>query len=335
MYDMIENRHYWGYRISTDYIDYFARELYNGRLRQGWGYDEGQNLKQMTVDEGASRNMRMLDVKKGDILLIPRLPEWDLVSIVEASADWNDGYRFEISNEYEDFGHIFPAKYIKSFNRHSSVVSGKVRSTLHNVGRFWNIDHFGEDIEKIISAEQDVALVSTNLADRFHKSIESVFKSNFSSSRFSQDLYDTMTSQFNAAEWETALEVGLKGLFPEPYFKVEHVGGSNEENHGSDLIIRIPSISSDYEYVIAIQVKDYDSGVSNDVLTQINKADKYFNNENQKLIDKIVIVTRANKDENEILVKNGDNVKVIFANELKQVLHLMAKKYLSKIQREL
>lgn len=68
-------KRYWGYRIDASAIDFFRKELEEGRLRQGWGYDEGQDLRKMTVDEGASRNSRMKnEVKKGDILLVPRIP---------------------------------------------------------------------------------------------------------------------------------------------------------------------------------------------------------------------------------------------------------------------
>lgn len=56
---------YWGYRIDTRYIDFFNLELQEGRLRQGWGFDPGQDLRSMTVNEGASRNISMIErVKK-------------------------------------------------------------------------------------------------------------------------------------------------------------------------------------------------------------------------------------------------------------------------------
>ena len=150
---MERDRNYWGYRICTEYIDFFAKELNLGRLHQGWGYHEGQDLRNMTYDGGASKNLRMLEVKKGDYLLVPRLPEWDYVAIVEATEDWRDGYKFEIDEDHEDFGHIFPAKIICVFNRHSEVVSGDIRSTLKNPGRFWNIKYLADDIETIVESK--------------------------------------------------------------------------------------------------------------------------------------------------------------------------------------
>jgi hypothetical protein len=64
----------WGYRIDTSNQAFFLRELKEGRLRQGWGFDKGQDLRHLTVDEGAKRNLSIFNnVNKGDILVIPRL----------------------------------------------------------------------------------------------------------------------------------------------------------------------------------------------------------------------------------------------------------------------
>ena len=323
-------KHYWGYRINTDYTKFFWRELENGRLRQGWGYDPGQDLRNMTVDEGASRNMRMLDVKKGDILLIPRLHQWDEVSVVEATEDWKTGYRYEIHQDYGDYGHIFPARILKNFKRDSEVVSGDVRSSLHNLTRFWNMDCYGESIELILAAEQSVLVTSQNLEDRFGNSIIDVFGSAFDSSKFSNELFEKMCKQVSAAEWEFALVAGLKLLYPEPYFHVKRIGGTSEVYHGTDITITFPSIAEETEYVIAIQVKDYEGYVANDVITQINKAEKFFKEQNKILIDKIVIITRAAKDVNQKLIENKGNVKIIFANELKTLLSAMGRQYIAK-----
>lgn len=68
-------KNFWGYRIDTNNIDFFRNELEEKRLRQGWGYNEGQDLRKLTVNQGAKGNLPILQkVKKGDILLIPRLP---------------------------------------------------------------------------------------------------------------------------------------------------------------------------------------------------------------------------------------------------------------------
>ena len=57
---------------------------------------------------------------------------------------------------------------------------------------------------------------------------------------------------------------GLKQIFP--FYHIERVGGPEESKHGTDILIRMPGIIIDYEYAIAIQVKDYEGFVANNVI---------------------------------------------------------------------
>ncbi|RYX86915.1 hypothetical protein EON73_02425, partial [bacterium] len=91
------DRKYWCYRVDTTRLRFFWSELNEGRLRQGWGWNEKQDLRNFRLDEGAGRNRPMYNyVKSGDILLIPQLPNWGDVALVEATEDWNKGYKFEV-----------------------------------------------------------------------------------------------------------------------------------------------------------------------------------------------------------------------------------------------
>jgi hypothetical protein len=311
-------RNYWCYRINNEIPEFFWKELVDGRLRQGWGYHKGQDLKNFKKDGGAGRNRPMLNVKKGDILLVPHLPDWDDIAIVEATEDWEEGYKFEIDVNFGDYGHIFPAHFVKKFSRSNEYVTGNIRSTLKNPSRFWNINHYGKDVEKILKIEETNLSKTQNYESRLEASIENVFNKVFNTSEFSEMLYKKLNEQFTREEWEFALVYGLGQLFPNYY--IDRVGGGKESEHGTDILMRIPGIISGYEYVIAIQVKDYEGFVAKDVIKQINKADKYWNNENTKLIEKIVLITRADKDDNLDLLENKDNVKFIFAKELKELL---------------
>lgn len=311
----METRNYWCYRICTSSIKFFADELINhNRLRQGWGYDDGQNLRVLTVDEGARRNLPMFNnVKKGDILLIPQLPEWGKVAIVEATEDWNTGYTFNIVAEQGDFGHIFPAKYLASFVRYNGHVTGGLRSTLKNLSRFWNINKYAADIEKLMTIDKD------NLSDEqsYRSRLENTIQNSFDEKLFTESLYANLTKQFTREEWEYALLYGLEKLYP--FYNISREGGVEEAKHGTDILIRIPGIRSGTEFGIAIQVKDYEGLVANDVISQIKKAD-YWNSETLKIIEKIVIVTKAKKEENSALAEKDPDVKFIFVNELKDLL---------------
>jgi hypothetical protein len=314
----MEAKNYWGFRIDPTEINFFAEELKAGRLRIGWGYEEGQNLRNMTIDDGAGRNRAMLRVRKGDILLVPRLPVWDEVAIVEATEDWEAGYRYEIPPEIGDYGHIFPARFIKSFTRNNDKVSADLRTTLKNLGRFWNINHCAENIEELVRTKDDLS-APQKWDERLESATERIFTEAFKQTDFADKLYDELNRQFGSAEWEYALVYGLQQLFPS--YTIDRVGGTSEKDHGTDILVKIPGILPDYFYAIAIQVKDYESYVSEDVIEQINKADNYWQEkEGVKLIDKIVIITKAGKEENLHLSGNDSHVKFIFAGELKDLL---------------
>lgn len=321
---------YWGYRISTSDRDFFQKELLDGRLRQGWGYDPAHDLRKRITDPEVAKNLRMFEVKKGHFLLVPRLPDWDSVSVVEATEDWDKGYRFKISEKYGDYGHIFPAKFLKKFSRQSKHVTGNIRSTLKYRGRFWNIDHYGKDIDKIIEID-DARLEELDQdlpdGDRLIDAINSAFGEVFSRRNFGKSVYDKLNTQFNAESWESVLEESLKNLYP--YAQIERVGGSNERKHGTDIKITIPGLSSTKDYVIAVQVKDHVGGVGESVIEQINRA-SYWNKGGEKLIEKVVIFTRAKREDNYGLVEIGDQheVKFVFAEDLEVILTRYAMRHM-------
>lgn len=317
-------KNYWCYRIDTSQTKFFMDELNNGRLRQGWGWDEGQNLTNVTVDEGARRNLPMFSqVKKGDILLIPQLPTWGQVALVEATEDWNQGYKFEIDINLKDYGHIFPAKFLKSFTRQNENVTSPLRSTLKSPSRFWNIKHYQEDVENLLSKEQDELEKRQDFQSRLTSLVGTTFTEEFNEQNFKDKIYAKCINQFQGEEWEYPLQIGLQELFP--FYQVERVGGPEEENHGTDILIKLPGLLTDYQYAIAIQVKDHVGVVDQSVIEQINKADEYWKNKNLKLIEKWVIITKALKNENSILVENDSDVKILFVSELKELLSMIAK----------
>ena len=322
-------KNYWGYRIDVKNQDFFFKELEQGRLRQGWGYAENQKLPD-TKDSDARKNLSMYNnVKKGDILLIPRLPDWGSVAISEAAEDWNNkekGYRFEIAkldDGNEDYGHIFPARYIGCFNRHGKDVSGNIQSTLKARNRFWNISRLSKDVEKIIqNLENNKISVSVN------ESIENIISEEMETylkllNEFSETIYKKYDDKFKAADWEKVLKNILEKIYPSEYI-VENIGGIKEEKHGTDISITIPGIFENY--VIAIQIKNYKDVVNNidTIIEQINKSEEYEWSNNRKLIDKILIITSAKKKDNLNLVEKCQekNIKVIFSEELKKLILL-------------
>ena len=322
----MENRekNYWGYRIDVKNQDFFFKELEQGRLRQGWGYDENQKLPE-TEDSGARKNLSMYEkVKKGDILLIPRLPDWGSVAIAEATEDWDvKGYRFEIDDEKKDFGHIFPARYIGCFNRHGKDVSGNIQSTLKARNRFWNISRLSEDVEKIMG-NLEGNRESTSVIENIKNIVSEQVKSSFDLKGFSEKVIDEYNRKFTASQWEEVIKNILEKIYPG--YEIERIGGSKEEKHGTDILVTISGLSNLEKYNIAMQVKNYNDVISDNnidnIIKQINKAEKYVWENNGKLIDKILVITPAKEEENPKLIEKckEKNIKVIFSEELKKLI---------------
>ena len=316
-------KHYWGYRIDVKNQDFFFKELEQGRLRQGWGYAENQKLPE-TEDSGARKNLSMHhNVKKGDILLIPRLPDWGSVAIAEAAEDWNEGYKFEIDDEKKDFGHIFPARYIGCFNRHGKDVSGNIQSTLKARNRFWNISRLSEDVEKIMK-NLEGNKESTSVIENIKNIVSEQVKSSFDLKRFSEKVIDEYNRKFTASQWEEVIKNILEKIYPG--YEIERIGGSKEEKHGTDILVTISGLSNLEKYNIAMQVKNYNDVISDNnidnIIKQINKAEKYVWENNGKLIDKILVITSAKEEENPKLIEECKNkeIRVIFSEELEKLI---------------
>lgn len=318
---------YWGYRIDTDAREYFYKEILNDRLRQGWGYDKSQDLKLGDkTDQSARRNFPIFNkVKKGDILLVPRIEAWDEVAIVEAVEDFNTGYDFNIDPLIGDYGHIFPVKLRKCFSRYNDNVGGTIRETLKCRSRFWNINRCKDEINKILETPETELRNNTTYEERFRKRVEDAFDEN----KIAENVYMALDKDTQAAEWEYILSEGLKRMLPDSY-NIETTSNKIEKKHGADIIIRIPGIVND-TYVIAIQVKDYSDSVGKHTVDQICKSNEYFSKEEGTiLIDKYLIITKAKSELNGDLRNYADEkgVKILFDKDVKKLLSKMARAFI-------
>lgn len=326
----MSQRRCWGFRIWTEHIQYLAEELEQGRLRQGWGYDERQDLRNFTFDGGAGRNRRMLDVKKGDLLLVPRLPEWHRVSIVEATEDWNSGYRFEIAHEIGDLGHIFPARPVKSFARANKEVTGEVRATLRNPSRFWNIDRLVSDIRRLCEARADLGSWETPLA-RAQDIVTAVFSETLNrDGAFKKKIFARLNDSLEGKDWEEVLKAVLIARYPSGSVTV--VQGRSEAHHGTDILVRLPDITGELRYAIAIQVKDHVGTVSADSVKQIGKADHWLEH-GLTVIQRVVIFTRATRGDNAHvaeLEKTDQGLQIVFGDALARILDQWARHHAAR-----
>lgn len=122
----------WFWNIDRDRQDFFNRELKEGRLRQGWGYQENLDLREIerSIEEGEpltdrqesawSRCSDMLTrIAPGDLVVVKNVPSGDHFTVVRVTEG---GYRFEISEETGDQGHTLPVQRIGAYNKNAGAV---------------------------------------------------------------------------------------------------------------------------------------------------------------------------------------------------------------------
>lgn len=315
---------YWCFRIDTwQSPDFYDDQLKkHGRLRQGWGWSDDQDLRKIVepVPKDQKPNLKMFnDVRKGDIILVPRIPEWRFVTIARAMEDWNVGYRFEIDDKLGDFGHCFPAEYDTHFDRHDDDVRGDLRTTLRCRSRFWNANHCKDSIEQLLGRPPNELTSPQPKNARFNDTVRSVLGDN--RKQIEDDLLKALSGQFQSDEWEEALKTGLEALFPT--YKAEVTGGRGEEKHGTDILLTMPGLLEDYG--IAIQVKDWQGKAGNikSAIDQIEKADEAW--KEFRIVDKIIILTEANELPPEAEAEvNKKGITILYSEDLKQLLRKMA-----------
>ena len=322
-------RNYWGFRIDTncrEYPDYYKKELDREVLRQGWGYEDEHNLKLLSkantlvpIDQVA--NLRMYNgVKRGDIILIPRIPNCNFVTIAQATSDWDTGYKFEIDKNMRDYGHQFPAKYLNHFSRDNKHVLSDVVSTLKARQRFWRLSASPDSIEALRRRETSELIDNVESEDRFNETVLSVMNQ----IRVEDEIHKKLLEQFGGSAWEYALVTGLKALFP--FYDIERTGGSNESKHGTDILITMPGPLENVRYGIAVQVKDWREKAWDiaSAISQIEKADKAWKELHPELniVEKIIVLTNVPSAQ-ENLPKES-HVTIMNCHELKKLLRRMA-----------
>jgi len=148
---------------------YIWAEAQAGRLRQGWGTQEDQNLEVIaatlrrgdTLSESqreARRALRMLTswehgMRFGDVVVAPNLPEYGRLSIaqVTGSYEWAPASPLRFG---ERFGHVLPVEWlVTDIDRRGPDVSDSLRSVLGVQTRLYSISGYGGDVERLLGGE--------------------------------------------------------------------------------------------------------------------------------------------------------------------------------------
>lgn len=233
-------RSYWVMRTDRTKIPYIYSELREGRLRQGWGNLEDldlRDIKELASDRQSlseeqrqawRRNRRLLaeepdGIAEGDIVLLPHLPEVGLWSVAKVQSNQ---YRYEISSELNDYGHIREVELLNPetpVNPYSKHVSASLRNTMRTQLPLWNIDQHEQSMDALLEA---ISSSSPEVTSE-HGSEQRLARIR---SKLTEQLWGHLHSEFQSAEFEKPCFRLLQAL----YESVDHTAGVKER--GADFI---------------------------------------------------------------------------------------------------
>jgi len=247
---------YWVIRSKKEEASFFFEELQEGRLRQGWGWQDNQDLRliakkmlsgeELTPEQKScwSGNRRLNpaeadSVKEGDYIVSPNLPsasQWCLSKV-------SGGYSYSIDPERVDFGHI---RQIELLTRNSYIdprnkyVSASLRRTMHSLSRMWNIDRLGADVQSLLDAIEAGKDISTP-----ENSLQKLCDLDSALVDFA---YEKLLEKYQGREFEDP----VRRILERVYGSVEDTSGPKE--HGADLICeQLDALGIPHR--IAVQVK--------------------------------------------------------------------------------
>ena len=234
---------YWVIRTDKGTTDWIWGELQEGRLRQGWGYRDDQDLHLIAAAVAARQplnkdqqdtwrgNRRLLEtepdgVRPGDLVLLPHLPRRGTWSLARVAGQYRwEGPSHPNAWAMPDFGHVLPVELVskRPLNPLEDAVSARLRQTMRVLSRMWNIDGLGPDVEELVEA------VGTEAAEppppalgRLPKVLSAVEAAT----------WEALQKQFHGAEFERPCVLLLEALYGDE--NVEHTGGAGER--GADAI---------------------------------------------------------------------------------------------------
>lgn len=183
------------------------------------------------------------------------------------------------------------------------------------------MDWYGQDIEALRRASEEALTTPISDEKRLRNAVEEEFRQAFSAEKFGNSVYKRLNREFDNTRWEDVLVRVLETRYPAPA-KVERVGGQTESEHGTDILISLPGVGEGPLHTIAVQVKDYEGKVGNHPVDQIARAERWDRQDAHSVIEKVVILTKAKRDENANLVTYASDkeVRLVFAEDLKELL---------------
>lgn len=199
---------YYIFRIDYSKQKYFKENLEKGILRQGWGVenlsllDENGEVRNQeewvnacpeswrNTDEARrylrnkNTNLRkMLEMKEGDIILIPKFPVWNMFSLYRVTGK----YYFNLEETAVDYGHCIPVKIATTYpyeidkcftyngNDETKKIHSKLRGYQISINSVYN-EEIIKAIESLLQIKsiKEVSPITEILRNIFEKNIKNM-----------------------------------------------------------------------------------------------------------------------------------------------------------------
>ena len=301
---MSENVNCFVFRTAN--VPFVKQELREGRLRQGWS-PPGTSLLdadgQPRTKEAWTRAYkdawgngpsprrhgilsRMLNMKKGDLVICPKVPDYSCFTIAIVSGP----YRFEVAHGKEDLGHIIPVKdqrEVKNWlNSDSRTISELFKSAYF---RAPVIEVQASNRDRILDAAQQVRTEEDTSTAQDPEAINKEF---FAKARkeaakhliehFRQRGFD----QFEAAVGQAFVRKGY-----------EYIGGNRYQSGGADadhvLSIPMPGFEDSDNVkcplpLLIVQVKRHTGDVAPDDWRGVEQLSKWEPGEGKQVVARVL-----------------------------------------------
>lgn len=156
-------RRYWAMRTSVSGPDFIWAEVRRGRLRQGWGWTDEQDLRRIALRRQNGESLgpeelaawparRMLGsepdgIRFDDLVVTQNLPAQGRLSVCRVVGP----YEFEVARPQGDYGHILPVEVAAAdIGRHDARVSDALRRAISLRPRLYEITPCGGDVEALL-----------------------------------------------------------------------------------------------------------------------------------------------------------------------------------------
>lgn len=332
---------YWASRTERGSHEYFWKELQAGRLRQGWGYADEQDLRKVAKvprnersaeEHETYRHRHMLGEEggwqEGDIVLVPNLPEQGMFALARVTGP----YRYEIDKEQGergDFGHIREVELLTEHGvaNTSEIVGSGIRKTLGNRSRVWRPSAGAAEFEHVLKHANDPEQIKRSTeTQRAERALARATEA--ATDALQRSFSEGLSRALGNAEWERVIALALRSHYPTA--RVEATGGPTEQ--GSDVTVEVPDPFGGPSWVIVVQVKDYEGEVGPHVAGQLRQAIQSYGqeaddeNEGKRVVSAVLASTNASpsrallEETSKIKDETGVPVTIVHGDALMELI---------------